>query len=50
MKKTTSPVPCPTWQAVLDGVAEFFAAPGDPFVPDTLCCRRSAMAATSPSA
>ena len=36
MTNATSPVPCPTWQAVLDGVAGFFAAPGDPFVPDTL--------------
>lgn len=29
-------VACPTWEVLLDQLASFFAAPADPFVPDTL--------------
>ena len=36
MTNTASSTPCFTWQAILDAVARYFAAPSDPFVPDTL--------------
>jgi len=36
MTNATSPIPCFTWQALLDAVTRYFAAPGDPFVTDTL--------------
>jgi len=36
MMNAARPTPCFTWQALLGAVTQHFAAPGDPFVPDTL--------------
>ncbi|MCL2489126.1 MAG: exodeoxyribonuclease V subunit gamma [Propionibacteriaceae bacterium] len=36
MTNTASLTACFTWQALLDAVTQYFSAPSDPFVPDTL--------------